>query len=196
MSEILFINACPRDAGASRTEALCGSFFSELEKRVPQASIREIALRELDLADMDQARLRQRDMAVSAGDYSAPMFEQAKIFAAAEKIVIGAPYWDLCFPARLKLYIENICVDGLTFRYTEQGPQGLCRGKELLYITTSGGFIGQRDFGTQYLRGLSGFLGIGGFRAVRAEGLDIQGLDAPDILRQAAERLKEIAADF
>ena len=36
-------------------------------------------------------------------------------------------YWDLSFPAALKIYIEHAAVMGVTFHYTEEGRcEGLC----------------------------------------------------------------------
>ena len=39
----------------------------------------------------------------------------------ADEIVIGAPYWDLSFPAALKTYLEHCCVCDVTFHYTQEG---------------------------------------------------------------------------
>lgn len=46
------------------------------------------------------------------------MFKYAHEFANADLIVIAAPFWDLSIPALLKVYIENIAVDGITFEYS------------------------------------------------------------------------------
>ena len=49
------------------------------------------------------------------------MFDLAKQLISADHVVIGAPYWDLSFPARLKIYLERCSVDKLTFLYDENG---------------------------------------------------------------------------
>ena len=60
----------------------------------------------------------------------AAFWVQGKQFAAADVIVIAAPYWDLMFPAVLKTYLENITVTGITFCYSDQGrPQSMCKAK-------------------------------------------------------------------
>ena len=60
--------------------------------------------------------------------------------AQADLVVIAAPDWDMTFPAALKIYLEWTCTLGITFHYTRTGVQeGLCRAKELVYITTAGG---------------------------------------------------------
>ena len=87
----------------------------------------------------------------------------------------------------LKLYLENITVTGITFRYTSDGkPESLCRAKVLDYVTTSGGYIGQNDFGFSYISALAkSFFGIPKIRRYTAEGLDIYGADPDAILRKA-----------
>lgn len=75
------------------------------------------------------------------GKFDDPMFRYAKQFANADEIVVAAPFWDLSFPAKLKIYLEQIAVAGITFRYTNGRPTGLCKAKKLTYITTSGGPI-------------------------------------------------------
>ena len=49
------------------------------------------------------------------------MFRYARQFAAADKIVIAAPLWDLSFPAQLKVYLENIYVTGIVTKYSDAG---------------------------------------------------------------------------
>ena len=115
------------------------------------------------------------------------MFEHAKLFSGAEKIVIAAPYWDYSFPALLKIYIEQLCVMGLTFTYSDEGvPVSLCRLEELVYITTAGGFIPERNYGYDYVREVfTGFFGAKKCRYIKAEGLDIIGSDPDEILSLA-----------
>ena len=62
----------------------------------------------------------------------------------------------------------------------------MCRAKALDYVTTSGGYIGQNDFGFSYLSALAkSFFGILKIRRYTAEGLDIWGADPDEILRKA-----------
>ena len=78
------------------------------------------------------------------------MFRYARQFAAADRIAIAAPLWDLSFPAQLKVYLENIYVTGIVTKYSEAGePVGLCRASEFYYVTTSGGPFDGR-FGYDY----------------------------------------------
>ena len=91
------------------------------------------------------------------------------------------------FPGVLKLYLENITVAGITFRYASNGkPESLCRAEAMDYVTTSGGYIGHNDFGFSYISALArDFFGIQKIRRYAAEGLDIFGADPEAILRKA-----------
>jgi FMN-dependent NADH-azoreductase len=115
------------------------------------------------------------------------MFDLARQFAAAEEIVIAAPFWDLSFPAALKQYFEQINVPGVTFRYNAAGvPEGLCRAGTLTYLTTAGGDYFPEEYGFGYVRALAqGFYGIREVRLIKAVGLDLDGADVEAILRAA-----------
>lgn len=106
------------------------------------------------------------------------------LFANADTVVIAAPYYDLSFPAMLKQYFEQINVLGLTFTYSETGtPKGLCKAKDLYYVTTAGGPIISDEFGFGYVKALAKcFYGIENVYQIKAEGLDIIGADVEAIL--------------
>lgn len=184
MAKILFINACVRDN--SRTLELANHVLSEL-----QGDIEEINLFSVNIPTLDKKGLKARENASIAKDYSSSEFLLAKQFASAEIIVIGAPYWDLMFPAVLKNYFENITVSGLTFDYSKKGmPYGLCNAKRLIYVTTAGGPI-VYNFGFDYVSALAkNFYGIPSIQLVKAEGLDICGANVSQIIKQAKQSFK------
>ena len=180
MDKILFVNACVRPC--SRTMELAQAVLSKLN-----GSFEEVRLPEISLSPLDLAGMEKRGQAAQGQDFSHPDFDLAKQFAAADKIVIAAPYWDLMFPAVLKTYLENITVAGITFRYSQQGrPESLCKARELYYVTTSGGFIGQNDFGFAYVKAVAqNFFGITQLHRYAAEGLDIFGANVEQIMGKA-----------
>ena len=182
---ILLINACVRQE--SRTRRLAGCLLSRLG-----GDVTEIRLEECAFGVSDERFITERERLLAAGEYGHPMFRLARSFAAADVIVIAAPYWDLSFPAALKQYFEQVNAIGITFRYTETGePQGLCRAGKLYYVTTAGGPIISDAYGYGYVRALAQtFYGIPETRMISAEGLDIVGADAEEILREAAEGIR------
>jgi FMN-dependent NADH-azoreductase len=95
-------------------------------------------------------------------------------FLAADAVVIAAPMYNFTIPTQLKAWIDRIAVAGQTFRYTEAGPEGLCGGKKIVIVSTSGGLHVGQPTGTaheDYLKVLFGFLGITDIEFVRAHGL-------------------------
>lgn len=179
MSKVLFINACIREE--SRTLALTKEVLNKIE-----GNVKELKLNEIELPCLDLNIIKKRDEANKNKDFSDKMFDLAKEFACAETIVVAAPYWDLMFPAIVKNYFENITVNGLTFKYGENGiPQGLCAAKRLIYVTTSGGPI-ICNFGFDYVKALCQmFYGIKDVKCISAQGLDIYGADVEKILSDA-----------
>jgi FMN-dependent NADH-azoreductase len=82
--------------------------------------------------------------------------------------------YNFSIPTQLKAWIDRIAVAGKTFRYTEAGPEGLCGGKKLMIVSTSGGLHAGQPSGVgheEYLKLVFGFLGITDIEFVRAEGL-------------------------
>ena len=56
------------------------------------------------------------------------------------------------FPSILKVYLEHVCVTGITFHYVGYETQGLCKAKKAVYISTAGGFVGAHHLGQGYIR--------------------------------------------
>ena len=181
---ILFINACVRRE--SRTKRLADHLLAKYDEPVT-----EVRLGTLNFDPTDEEYLIRRDRFIAEENFTDPMFSLAKQFASADRIVIAAPYWDLSFPATLKQYFEKINVSSITFFYTPEGiPQGLCRAKELIYVTTAGGTYVPDEFGFGYVESLAkNFYGIEDVRLIRAVGLDIDGADPEQILCDAMSQM-------
>ena len=186
MNNILFINTCVRKD--SRTKELADIVLSKL-----QGTITEVNLEKENLQPLNLETLNYRTDLIGKKDFNNPIFDKAKQFAAADIIVIAAPFWDFSFPAMLKIYIENINIVGLLFRYTQTGAiEGLCKAKKVIYITTAGGPILNSDFGYGYIKYLcNNFYGIKDTTFIKAEGLDIWGADIPAIMQKAKQEALE-----
>lgn len=122
-------------------------------------------------------------------------------FLEADKYVISAPFWNLGFPAILKAYLDYICITGITFKYTENGPVGLCIGKKAVHVVSRGGHYMEGpatgfEMGDRYLRILFGFLGITDFSTIAIEGVDVIGADVDGILAKAKKIATETASSF
>ena len=183
---VLYINCCVRHD--SRTHRLARALLDKLDDNVT-----ELYLPAANLSPLDEKTLAWRNACVAAGDFSASYFDTAKQFAAADTIVISAPFWDLSFPALLKTYFENVYIIGLTSAYDEAGvPVGLCRAKTLYYVSTAGGPFFP-EYGYHYVRDLATrCFGVKEAKAVVAEGLDVVGNDPNAILSDAIAALDTI----
>ena len=179
---ILYINACVRSE--SRTAQLARHLISRLEGQTL-----EFRPAEAGFPTVDESFIARRDSLIGSGRFDDQLFAPARAFAAADEIVIAAPYWDLSFPAALKQYFEQINVVGITFRYSPEGiPVSLCRAKRLFYITTAGGVILSDDYGFGYVRSLAeNFYHIPEVYQVKAEGLDLPDTDIEGVLRRSKE---------
>ena len=178
---ILFINGCVRKN--SRTFELAQAVLAK-----ETDAIEEVRLYPDGPEGLDAEKLAQRDALLANRELDHPMFRWARQFAAADTIVIAAPYWDLAFPAKVRAYLEEVTVSGITFRYGENGiPQGLCKAGKLIYVTTAGGPIFENfNFGYDYVNALAhGFYGIADVSLVKAEGLDVWGADVDAIMAAA-----------
>jgi FMN-dependent NADH-azoreductase len=121
-------------------------------------------------------------------------------FLDSDIVVIGAPMYNFSVPSTLKAWIDRITVAGRTFRYGENGPEGLAGGKRVVIVSGRGGIYGDgspADFQETYLRHLFSFIGVTDLEFVRAEGVAyspqhradaLAGAQAaiPNLLRKAA----------
>lgn len=201
MEQLLFINACVRGE-KSRTLKLARRFLDVYQAKHPDTVITERDLCIERLQPQYPEVLAQRDELWAAGKGDDPMFQPARQFAAADKIVIAAPFWELSFPAILKIYLERITACDITFGYDEAGNSlGLCKADKMLYITTRGGDFSQpetawMEMGARQLEALCAMYGIGQFQCLAAEGLDDVRRDKEAILAEAMDRAAALAEVF
>ncbi len=182
MKKLLFVNACPR-GNESRTLQLAHAFLQEAD-----ASQWEIITQDLNtmgLRSVDATTLAVKEPLCDAKAWDHPLFRHTLEFQQADMVVIAAPYWDLSFPSILKVWVENMYARNLTFHYEDDRCIGMCRGTEAVYITTSGSPIRENDWGTGYIKAVLHALGIQSFTAIKAEGLDLVGNDAQQIMEDA-----------
>ena len=179
----MFINSCVR--AQSRTERIARALLAKLGGEYD-----EVKLETAGFQPLNGETLARRTALIEAGDYADPMFDAAKQFAAADELVIAAPFWDYSFPALLKTYLENIYVTGIVSCYGGDGrPVGLCRAKKLYYVTTAGGpYV--PDFSYDCVKALAQTaFGIPETELISAEMLDVDGFDADKIVADTIAKL-------
>lgn len=112
---------------------------------------------------------------------------------AADVVVIGLPVYNFTIPSALKAWIDLITRVGITFRYTENGPEGLLKGKRAIIAMASGGTKAGSDidFASTYLRHILGFNGITDVELVAADAMSI---NAEATLKAANDAIVALAA--
>ena len=166
--KLLHIDSAATGAG-SVTRELTAAIVARWQAAVPGLAV---AYRHLDaqpLPHLTAPVLAKADAAIAeTGEQALQQFLDSDV------IVIGAPMYNFSVPSTLKAWIDRIAVSGRTFRYTEQGPEGLAGGKRVIVASGRGSVYGERnaaDFQEAYLRQVFGFIGIGDIEFVRAEGV-------------------------
>jgi len=109
----------------------------------------------------------------------------------ADIIVIGMPIYNFGVPASLKAWVDMIARARLTFRYTENGPVGLLKGKKVFLVVASGGVqVGSTvDFATPYMRHALRFVGITDVEVIAADQQATRGDDSLSGARDQIDKL-------
>ncbi|SFH85459.1 FMN-dependent NADH-azoreductase [Pseudomonas guineae] len=96
---------------------------------------------------------------------------------AADVLVLAAPMYNFAIPSTLKAWLDHVLRAGVTFKYTETGPQGLLSGKRAFVLTARGGIYAGSNLDHQepYLRQALAFIGIHDVSFIHAEGLNLGG---------------------
>ena len=176
---ILQINTSLRREGANSTR-IANSIVDRLQALNPTA---KLSLRDLSSTPhpvLDEAALgalftpaerRTADQAARVALDDALIAE----VQAADVIVLGVPMYNFGVPAQLKNWIDAIARNGVTFRYTENGPEGLLTGKKVYVGLARGGrYRGtEADSQVPYLKTVFGFLGMTDLNFIYAEGLNM-----------------------
>ncbi|MDO4537298.1 MAG: NAD(P)H-dependent oxidoreductase [Coriobacteriales bacterium] len=179
----LFVNACFREG--SRTECLSRRVVEQIA-----GEVEELDLASLDLHPLNRETLAIYNAGVAAHDFSSPIFAVAKQFAAADEVVIAAPYWNHGIPALLHDYLELVCSQGVTFDIMPDGRYvSLCHARRLTFVTTAGGPITPEcDHAVAYIQTLCReFWQVPEVRIVAADGLDVLGANVEQLLQDALQ---------
>lgn len=112
----------------------------------------------------------------------------------AEEIVLGVPMYNFGIPSVLKAWIDRIGRAGVTFTYTENGPQGLLGGKKVTILAARGGMYAGTalDTQTEYLRNFWNFVGVTDVEFVYAEGLAMGEKSANKAWKNAEGKILEL----
>ena len=194
---ILVIDACVRRE-ESRTKKLLEAALDTVRKEHSDWNLEILNLMDLDLMYWKTETLKERDELLAKKEYDAPVFKYGNQFREADGVIVAAPFWDLSIPAVLKVYIENISAEGITFGCGPEGLYGICRAQWMLFLTTRGGIWEGSDMeqGSRYMEAMSVFFGIDRYLHVYADGIDIDTLDGEGILQESLQEVERICSEL
>lgn len=117
---------------------------------------------------------------------------------AADIIVLGVPMYNFGIPSVLKAWIDRIARAGITFRYTENGPEGLLKNKSVYILAARGGMYAgtPKDTQTNYLKDVFNFIGLEDIHFVYAEGLAMGEESAQQAWQKSNEKIIELISNM
>jgi FMN-dependent NADH-azoreductase len=115
----------------------------------------------------------------------------------ADVLVLGLPMYNFGVPSQLKAWYDHVARAGVTFRYTDKGPQGLLTGRKAYIFAARGGEYAAsgNDWQAQFVRVMLGFIGITDVQFVFAEGLAISQARREAALAAARGALRKLVAE-
>ena len=201
MSKVLYIKANIKPEGQSRTFKISDKFIEEYKKQNPEDEIITLDLYKENINFLNGEDLEAVYGPKNDNSKNHPVLKYAYEFAEADKYIISAPMWNLSTPSILNAYMDYVSATGITFKYTERGPVGLCNGKKAIHIVSRGGKFSKGpaamlEMGDRYLKSIFAFFGITDFTSIVAEGLDVIGQDVESIIEDKIKEAQVIAKEF
>lgn len=161
----------------------------------------KVTIAERDLAKDNLPHLTKTEMDAWMTDIGQRSKEQSDLAAISDHlvqelqtsdiIVVAMPMYNFGVPSTFKAWVDRVARAGITFQYTENGPQGLLNGKKVIVVASRGGIYAgtQKDSQTQYLKDVFSFMGMDDITFIYAEGLNMPGSD--ERLAQAQQAINE-----
>lgn len=199
MAKVLYVKANPKADSESNTFKLANEFLDEYRKNNPNDEIITLDLYKEGIKPLDGEMLREMFSGVKNDVYN-----RALEFASADKYIIAAPMWNLASPAILKAYFDYVVFNGISFKYTAEGPVGLLSDKprKAMHIVTRGGAYGgspasDYEMGDRYIRTILGFMGIYNVSTLSFELTNVLlGEELESTREKAYTQAREIARSF
>ena len=169
---------------------------SILGERSVSRQLTSCAVRQRRTAYPDAEIIRRESAVEPIPNLSAADLDE---FLSSDIVVIGAPMYNFSFPSQLKAWLDRLSVAGKTFRYTENGPQGLVEGKRVIIASSRGGVYSEGspaealDYQETYIKAFFNFIGVTDITFVRAEGIAFGPEARQAALDNAAAQIAQLA---
>ncbi|ERK17504.1 MAG: FMN-dependent NADH-azoreductase [Pantoea sp.] len=198
MSKVLVLKSSIL-AGYSQSNQLADFYVEQAQSKGDTVTVRDLAANPIPVLDGELVgALRPSDAPLSPRQQEALALSDELIaeLQAHDVVVIAAPMYNFNIPTQLKNYFDLIARAGVTFRYTEAGPEGLVKGKRAVILSSRGGIHKDTptDLLTPYVKLFLGFIGITDVNFVFAEGIAYGPEVATKAASDAKDAIKEIVA--
>ena len=185
MKKILHVISSPR-GGASFSIKLGNAIVEKLLSRYPGSTVQETNLVDMHFPHLEEAHLTsfftpaesRTPESIAAVKHSDDAIQE---IMDADIIVIGAPMYNYTIHSTLKAWLDHVVRAGVTFKYDENGLQGLIKNKKVYIAETTGGIytegpMKELDFALPYLKTILGHIGLTDISVFRIEGTAIPGV--------------------
>ncbi|KIA87700.1 FMN-dependent NADH-azoreductase [Flavobacterium sp. AED] len=200
MKKILNITSSAKGEN-SFSSKLSTAIVEKLQTQYPDSSLQTLDLGKNPLPHLDEVHLTAfftpENLQTDDDKETIKVSNEAiKETMEADIIVISVPLYNFGIPSTLKSWIDHIARAGITFTYSENGPEGLIKNKKIYLAIASGGIYSEGpmkpfDFTEAYLRAVLGFLGMTDITVFRVEGTVI-----PEIKDTAVTKALGIVTEF
>ncbi|VVO69761.1 FMN-dependent NADH-azoreductase [Pseudomonas fluorescens] len=199
MSRVLIIESSARQQD-SVSRQLTQTFINQWKTAHPgdQITVRDLAVSPVPHLDINllggwmKPAGQRSDIEESSLKRSNQLTDE---LLAADVLVMAAPMYNFAIPSTLKAWLDHVLRAGVTFKYTDTGPQGLLSGKRAYVLTARGGIYAgsTADHQEPYLRQVMAFIGIHDVTFIHAEGMNLGGDFHEKGLNQANAKLSQVA---
>lgn len=178
--------------------ALANRFLEQANVRediiVTQRDVVKNALPHLDINELGAWQVAATERTAEQHELAARSETLLAELRANDVLVIAVPMYNLGIPSQLKAWFDRVLRAGETFRYTENGPQGLVEGKRAIILAARGGqYAGtELDSQTPHLRTMLGLMGIKDTHVVYAEGLNMGERHREAALKEAFQAIDQL----
>lgn len=178
--------------------ALANRFIEQASARndidVTQRDVVKTSLPHLDISELGAWQVAVEERTVEQQALASHSDELLAELRANDVLVMAVPMYNLGIPSQLKAWFDRVLRAGETFRYTENGPQGLVEGKRAIILAARGGQYAGTEFDSQtpHLKAMLGLMGIKDVDVVYAEGLNLGEQQREAAIKEAFQAIDQL----
>lgn len=183
----------------SQSSALAADFIARWQAAHPEGTVvvRDLAAQPIPHLDGERLGAFMSEEGQRNAEQQAVLDQSAELIdelRQADVVVMGIPMYNFSIPSQLKAWFDHIARAGVTFQYTENGPQGMLEDRPVVLFSTRGGIYhaNGNDHQTPFLKQLLGLIGLQDLHFVYAEGLNMSGPQKDDALAQAQQQITQL----